>query len=78
MPTNVRCTADKHHREEVKPARPVHDFEQQCLRVLRCTALAFSKGPDGLRFNAGARSWLETMSSSSPSFDSGDFCRSCA
>lgn len=41
--------------------RPTHDFEQQCLRVLRCTAQALADSPGGLRFQAGTRPWLDAL-----------------
>ncbi len=42
--------------------RPTHDFEQQCLRILRCTALALANSPGGLRFKAGTQPWLDALS----------------
>ncbi len=42
--------------------RPTYDFEQQCLRILRCTALALANSPGGLRFKAGTRPWLDALS----------------
>ena len=39
----------------------IHDFNQQCLRVLRCTAQAMASSPGGLRFKAGTRPWLEGL-----------------
>jgi len=39
----------------------LHDFEQQCLRVLRCTAMALANSPGGLRFKAGTRPWLDAL-----------------
>jgi len=42
--------------------RPITDFENQCLRVLRCTAQALANSPGGLRFNAGSRPWLDALS----------------
>lgn len=41
--------------------RPTFDFEQQCLRVLRCTAQALANSPGGLRFQAGTRPWLDAL-----------------
>ncbi len=41
--------------------RPTHDFEQQCLRILRCTAYALANSPGGLRFQAGTRPWLDAL-----------------
>ena len=34
------------------------DFNQQCLRVLRCTAEALASSPGGLQFEPGTRPWL--------------------
>jgi hypothetical protein len=39
----------------------LHDVNLQCLRVLRCTALAMVSSPGGLRFKAGSRPWLEGL-----------------
>jgi hypothetical protein len=44
----------------------LHDFNRQCLRVLRCTAKALATGPGGLRFKAGTRPWLEGLSVARP------------
>ncbi len=46
----------------VSTSRPSHDFEQQCLRVLRCTAQALANSPGGLRFKAGTQPWLDALS----------------
>ena len=43
-------------------ARPTFEFEQQCLRILRCTALALAHSPGGLRFKAGTQPWLDALS----------------
>jgi hypothetical protein len=43
-------------------ARPSYDFEQQCLRILRCTAQALANSPGGLRFKAGTQPWLDALS----------------
>jgi hypothetical protein len=40
----------------------LHDFDQQRLRILRCTAHAMAASPGGLRFKAGTRPWLEGLS----------------
>ena len=42
--------------------RPGHAFEQQCLRILRCTAPALASSPGGLRFKAGTQPWLDALS----------------
>ena len=41
---------------------PAYEFEQQCLRILRCTAQALVNSPGGLRFRAGTRPWLDALS----------------
>ncbi|MEI8155691.1 MAG: hypothetical protein WCH60_02410 [Burkholderiales bacterium] len=45
--------------------RLTHDLEQQCLRVLRCTARALANSPGGLRFRAGTQPWLDALHLSS-------------
>jgi hypothetical protein len=60
---------EKHLSAEGKPDvtdaaagnRLTHDFKQQCLRVLRCTAQALAEGPGGLRFKAGTQPWLDAL-----------------
>lgn len=42
--------------------RPTYAFEQQCLRILRCTAQALANSPGGLRFKAGTQPWLDALS----------------
>lgn len=44
----------------------IQDFNQQCLRILRCTAQALANSPGGLRFKAGTRPWLEGLSNARP------------
>lgn len=44
----------------------LHDFNQQCLRILRCTARAMASSPGGLRFKAGTRPWLDGLSNTQP------------
>ncbi|MES2943438.1 MAG: hypothetical protein V4772_11265 [Pseudomonadota bacterium] len=39
----------------------IHDLNQQCLRILRCTAQALANSPGGLRFKADTRPWLEGL-----------------
>lgn len=43
------------------PHRLTHDLEQQCLRILRCTASALANSPGGLRFRAGTQPWLDAL-----------------
>jgi hypothetical protein len=43
-------------------SRPAYQFEQQCLRILRCTAHALANSPGGLRFKAGTQPWLDALS----------------
>lgn len=49
-----------------KLAASLHDFNHQCLRILRCTAHAMASSPGGLRFKAGTRPWLEGLSANLP------------
>jgi hypothetical protein len=44
----------------------LHDFDQQRLRILRCTAHAMAASPGGLRFKAGTKPWLDGLSAASP------------
>lgn len=39
----------------------LHDLQQQCLRILRCTAKAMASTPGGLRFRPGTRPWLDGL-----------------
>ncbi len=43
------------------PFATPHPVYQQCLRILRCTAMAMASSPGGLRFKAGTRPWLEGL-----------------
>ena len=43
------------------PHRLTHDLEQQCLRILRCTARALANSPGGWRFRAGTQPWLDAL-----------------
>jgi hypothetical protein len=47
----------------VEKATGKQDLQQQCLRILRCTAAVLANTPGGLRFKAGTRPWLEGVSS---------------
>lgn len=38
-----------------------HDFDAQCLRILRCTAKDMAASPGGLRYRPGARPWLDGL-----------------
>jgi hypothetical protein len=49
--------------QKTNQATPVLNFNQQCLRILRCTAKALASSPGGLRFKPGARPWLEGLQS---------------
>jgi len=46
---------------KTNPTVPALNFNQQCLRVLCCTARALANSPGGLRFKPGARPWLEDL-----------------
>lgn len=48
--------------------RLLHDVERQCLRILRCTAVALANSPGGLRFKAGTRPWLDALTERHPAF----------
>ncbi len=48
----------------VAPQRLTFELEQQCLRVLRCTARALANSPGGLRFKSGTRPWLDALTQS--------------
>lgn len=48
-------------RTDRPSGQALHDLEQQCLRILRCTAVAFANSPGGLRFQAGTRPWLDAL-----------------
>ena len=48
------------------PAPVALNFNQQCLRILRCTAQALASSPGGLRFKPGTRPWLEGLQSVRP------------
>ncbi|MFN5350960.1 MAG: hypothetical protein ACK5A0_15740 [Polaromonas sp.] len=52
--------------QKVNQATPSLSFNQQCLRILRCTAKALASSPGGLRFEPGARPWLEGLQSICP------------
>lgn len=40
----------------------LYNFNEQSLRILRCTAKAMAYSAGGLRFKAGTRPWLEGLS----------------
>jgi len=42
------------------------NFNQQCLRILRCTAKALATSPGGLRFKPGAWPWLDGLQNIRP------------
>lgn len=48
--------------DAVVAKRGAFEFEQQCLRILRCTARSLANSPGGLRFRAGTRPWLDAIS----------------
>ncbi|MEN9437940.1 MAG: hypothetical protein RIR09_2595 [Pseudomonadota bacterium] len=48
--------------------RMLHDVERQCLRILRCTAIAFANSPGGLHFEAGTRPWLDALTQRQSAF----------
>jgi hypothetical protein len=52
--------------QKTRQAEPNPNFNQQCLRILRCTAMALASSPGGLRFKPGTRPWLEGLQSIRP------------
>jgi hypothetical protein len=54
-------TSNTHQRRNAVGALNTVDFDQQCLRILRCTARAMAAGDGGLRFKPGTRVWLEGL-----------------
>ena len=52
--------------EHAKKATGLFDLQQQCLRILRCTATALANSSGGLRFKAGTRPWLEGIAGERP------------
>ena len=61
MNTDLNIPAEQNADASRTVGHTLHDFEQQCLRVLRCTAMALAKSPGGLRFKAGTRPWLDAL-----------------
>jgi hypothetical protein len=58
--------AEEHRlpQQAVSPVRGAADIaspDQQCQRVLRCTARFMAATPGGLRFEPGTRPWLEGL-----------------
>lgn len=47
--------------QKISLNRSVVNFNQECLRILRCTAKALANSPGGLRFKPGAQPWLEGL-----------------
>jgi hypothetical protein len=52
--------------QKTRQVVPSLNFNQQCLRILRCTAKALASSPGGLRFKPGARPWLEGLQNIRP------------
>ncbi len=61
----MRVTSGAHNldMQKTSPPGPALNFNQQCLRILRCTAKALASSPGGLRFKPGTRPWLEGLQS---------------
>lgn len=64
MGTQSQPQADLGQAKAPVPQRMTFDLEQQCLRVLRCTARALANSPGGLRFKSGTRPWLDALTQS--------------
>lgn len=62
MDMNINPSRNSENSVDFVAGDALHDFERQCLRVLRCTAKAFAESPGGLRFKAGTRPWLDALS----------------
>jgi hypothetical protein len=62
----VTSTADNNFMKKTSPPATELNFNQQCLRILRCTATALASSPGGLRFKPGARPWLVGLQSIRP------------
>ncbi len=58
--SHTNCTEPSQARA-ASPQRMTFELEQQCLRVLRCSARALANSPGGLRFKAGTRPWLDAL-----------------
>ena len=56
------------HAAEGSKGRMLHDVERQCLRILRCTAVALANSPGGLRFKVGTRPWLDALTERQQAF----------
>jgi hypothetical protein len=61
MEHNNHVAGDLGRPQSTPGSRRAYEFEQQCLRVLRCTAQALANSPGGLRFQAGTRPWLDAL-----------------
>ena len=61
MGTKLQTSAKSGRANAATQHRLTHDLEQQCLRILRCTARAMASSPGGLRFRAGTQPWLEAL-----------------
>ena len=67
MGTNLK-SATLHGSEAASTTGALHSFEQQCMRILRCTAVALANSPGGLRFKAGTKPWLDAITDCKPHF----------
>jgi hypothetical protein len=62
MEMNLNTSENKEASTHAASKAPMHAFEQECVRILRCTALALANSPGGLIFAAGTRPWLDALS----------------
>jgi hypothetical protein len=62
MEMNVNTSGNTQACTHAGSMAPMHAFEQQCVRILRCTALALANSPGGLIFAAGTHPWLDALS----------------
>ena len=63
---HVTSAAHNLGMQKTKAVVAALNFNQQCLRILRCTANALASSPGGLRFKPGTRPWLEGIQSIRP------------
>ena len=64
MGTQSQPHVDLGQAKAAATQRLTFELEQQCLRVLRCTARALANSPGGLRFKSGTRPWLDALTQS--------------
>lgn len=61
MELNLSAAVEPGKSNRMSAGGTAHGFEQQCLRILRCTARALANSPGGLRFKVGTQPWLDAL-----------------